>query len=91
MVKKNDKTAGAITQEVAKIFLDRAHAMYEDEGTLEIDRDIDDPIEQVSIAGETVEGLKVAGGLYVKAWVWVSVNDLSEEEYNKVFGAGTKE
>lgn len=83
MTKKASNTP--LSKELAQAFIDKGHSLYDDEGTLEVDHEPNDPVANVS-TGENIGEILENGGLYVKAWVWVRVNDLSEEEQIKFFG-----
>lgn len=86
MDRKTDRSAnGAVSAEKARIFIAKAHQKFHDEGTIEVDTEMDNPLDQVSTA-ETVVELIDNGGLYVKAWVWVSLDELSAEDRRKVLG-----
>ena len=78
------KSLAALSTDVAQIFIKTAHKKFHKEGTLEIDLD-KKPLEQVTTA-ESIPELQNNGGLWVKAWVWVSNDDLSDEDNKKVFG-----
>lgn len=84
------KANGAVSEATARIFIKAAHDKFHDEGSVEVDTENDNPLDQVSAFGETVAGLKEAGGLYVKAWVWVPLDELSEDDRCKVLGGAGK-
>ena len=67
-----------LTDEVAAEFIKQAKEMHESEGELEIDEVQDgDALKAVSVAAENIDELNEAGGMYVRAWVWVRNEELS--------------
>lgn len=74
---------GAVTRKTAQVFINKAKKLFQDEGTIEVDHEVGNPLDQVSTA-ETVSELQDNGGLYVKAWVWVPLEALDEDEQAKV-------
>lgn len=69
-----NKTAevSALAQELADALVNAADENYHDEGTCEIGD------EGVVVSHNTVASIREAGGSYVQAWVWVSVEELPE-------------
>jgi hypothetical protein len=70
------------------VLLNRAREIYhnEHEGNVEIDEvDADNEADAIS-ASENIDDLIEANGVYVKAWVWLSFNELSEAEKKTVLG-----
>lgn len=79
------KKHAPITDGFAQAFIDRAHEMYNDDGVIEVDSQASSPHEQIS-CGEAVEDVVAEGGLYVKAWIWVSLSDLTKEARERILG-----
>jgi hypothetical protein len=73
------RSSNKLTAKQALEFIRAAKRVHEIEGTIEID----DPSENSALDAvsgmETVEEIKEAGGMYVKSWVWVAIDDLHEE------------
>ena len=74
------KSPTPMSPKVASAFIQRAHDLFHDEGRIEID-DVNnaDPLAGIS-ASETIDEVVLEGGMYVKAWVWVSVDDLTVQK-----------
>lgn len=68
-----------MTQELAESFVEAARKLHHSDGQIEIDHaNGSEAIKSVSGA-ETIEGIKEAGGAYVKAYVWVPIDSLSKK------------
>ena len=79
-----------LSKTAVEIILNKAIELYDDGGDIHFD-DIPDtnPESMVSThnsAQETIE----ANGFYVKAWTWVSFNDMTQDEIKAILGKDYK-
>jgi hypothetical protein len=79
---KNDSRI-PISDALKTDLLNAAKKIFEVEGTLEIDSDSVGGISSSVSTGDYVDELKENGGAYVKAWVWVPLDALSETAIKK--------
>jgi len=70
------ETHSQIDDAMRRKFINRAHEMYHDEGTLEVDTEQSTP-EQRAEAVSASDPMN--GGAYVKAWVWVPAEEIGLE------------
>lgn len=73
-----DLEAQITFSELARQLIVAARCEYTDEGRIEIDDDY--PRNAASISAASVDEIHEAGGAYVRAWVWVPLEDCDPED-----------
>lgn len=63
----------------ARAFIDKARDLYEVEGEIEVDdtpENDSDALAMLSPAGDKLADIRENGGCYVRAWVWVPIEEV---------------